>query len=705
MKRLWPDRTPESGRAREHRAGFTLIEMMMALALFGILAATAGPSIRRPAASTKGAALALSAALSEARQQAITQQVPVALIIPSGNGLQGQANSYYIAAGEQPRVTQVKRLGDEPSGLRLMVGHWPLDAGKLRVPALTTTITPPPEATSESDFDVNLWGLPATKDYAFIFSPRGTLLTNDLPHFDGAYHIVVSHGGLSTAAAAPGTGVMATPPTTHRLTHIGSPYTVSIEPTGAVSVTPGLLAASDSGVEISEQAASIVPPEPPDLSAPASSDPVVNSLTLLPDPARQDLPTGVDILLAPGGHMTMTVRAQSPERVPLFCRWKVSGGGLSAPEEVRATYLPQTQEWESVWQWRLPTDARKDDQFTLQGVVKDAYGNETSIGLGAADPFVVQTGDSSLRVVFDTYREGNHDVFTMYGDGTGQRNLTSSDTSTGNDYGQVWSPDGERIMFQSDRDGSWEIYVMNADGTGQTNLTNDPADEGGQQFGQSWSPDGGRIAYRSNKNGNDDIWVMNADGSGQIALTDHPFTDTAPQWSPDGNRIAFISDRGGDFDVYVMNVDGSGTPVNLSNDPAEENGPFWSPDSSQILFRSSRSGDYCTYLVSADGSGTPQKVADSGGIPVWSPDGSRFVITGYSYSEGRNDVYVVSSDGLTETCLTTALASGAGSPVWTPDGNRIVFGDDDIYIMNADGSDIRNLSQAPGLTNQSPKAR
>jgi len=35
-----------------------------------------------------------------------------------------------------------------------------------------------------------------------------------------------------------------------------------------------------------------------------------------------------------------------------------------------------------------------------------------------------------------------------------------------------WSPDGTRIAFQSYRDGNWEIYVMNADGSDPQRLTN-----------------------------------------------------------------------------------------------------------------------------------------------------------------------------------------------------------------------------------------
>lgn len=42
----------------------------------------------------------------------------------------------------------------------------------------------------------------------------------------------------------------------------------------------------------------------------------------------------------------------------------------------------------------------------------------------------------------------------------------------------------DRIVFQSDRDGNPEIYVMNADGSGLTRLTDDPAND----LSPAWSP-------------------------------------------------------------------------------------------------------------------------------------------------------------------------------------------------------------------------
>ena len=72
------------------------------------------------------------------------------------------------------------------------------------------------------------------------------------------------------------------------------------------------------------------------------------------------------------------------------------------------------------------------------------------------------------------------------------------------------------IAFTSLRDGNHEIYVMSADGTGQIRLTDSPA----LDAFPDWSPDGSKIAFVSVRGGDADIFVMNVDGSGQTNLTD-----------------------------------------------------------------------------------------------------------------------------------------------------------------------------------------
>ena len=62
----------------------------------------------------------------------------------------------------------------------------------------------------------------------------------------------------------------------------------------------------------------------------------------------------------------------------------------------------------------------------------------------------------------------------MGADGSGQTRLTSN--SAWNDE-PSWSPDGSKIVFESYRDENNEIYVMDADGSNQTNFTSNSADD------------------------------------------------------------------------------------------------------------------------------------------------------------------------------------------------------------------------------------
>jgi subtilisin family serine protease/Tol biopolymer transport system component len=98
----------------------------------------------------------------------------------------------------------------------------------------------------------------------------------------------------------------------------------------------------------------------------------------------------------------------------------------------------------------------------------------------------------------------------LSGNGLRLTNLTS-------DFRPRFSPNGAKIVFQSLRDGQFEIYVMNSDGTNQTRLTNNPA----WDTAPAWSPDGTKILFTSLR---DDgvtpaLYVMNADGSNQTRLT------------------------------------------------------------------------------------------------------------------------------------------------------------------------------------------
>jgi len=259
------------------------------------------------------------------------------------------------------------------------------------------------------------------------------------------------------------------------------------------------------------------------------------------------------------------------------------------------------------------------------------------------------------------------------------------------------------IAFVTNRDdGNFEIYTMNPDGSSQTNITNDPRPD----FQPAWSPDGNRIAFsRIDYDGSQSIWVMNADGTNQQRLSTADGGD--PTWSPDGTKITYNGFDAAftNLDVYVMNADGTGI-VNLTNNPAHDILPAWSPDGQWIVFASLREKDVknfqhmSVYLMHPDGTGVTRltTMAGSEWIARWAPDGTRLV-----FAHQFQSILLMNSDGTGVEEIYHALPY-VNLGGFSPDAAEIVFdggkrgikGSNDVYVMNADGSNVRQLTTTEG---------
>jgi Tol biopolymer transport system component len=163
-------------------------------------------------------------------------------------------------------------------------------------------------------------------------------------------------------------------------------------------------------------------------------------------------------------------------------------------------------------------------------------------------------------MAFMSRRDGELEIYVMDTDSTeGPENPSLKLTNNGvEDSSPQWSADGTRIVFQSLRDGDWEIYSMKPDGSGVRKLTNNSFSDDAPQ----WSPDSTRIAFGSYRDGNSaEVYVMNRDGSKERNLTRNAFDDSAAIWSPNGRKIAFRSKRNGGAydptDIWVMKADGT----------------------------------------------------------------------------------------------------------------------------------------------------
>lgn len=215
----------------------------------------------------------------------------------------------------------------------------------------------------------------------------------------------------------------------------------------------------------------------------------------------------------------------------------------------------------------------------------------------------------------------------------------------------------------------------------------------------------GKIAFESLRDGadgnfHDNLYTMNADGSAQANLTRDRFhldLVDPPAWSPDGNRIAFagtVAGFGGSFGIIVMDADGSNARQVAS---VCADSLVWSPNGRTIAFAGCAGDQPDIYVVNSDSSGLNRLTSSGGYDPEWSPDGRKLLFT------CKSGICVMNADGSAQTNLTKNLHDIGFflSPHWSPDGRTIAFvaydksGGLALDVMNADGSDLRELAPDP----------
>ena len=241
------------------------------------------------------------------------------------------------------------------------------------------------------------------------------------------------------------------------------------------------------------------------------------------------------------------------------------------------------------------------------------------------------------------------------------------------------------------------------------------------------------------------LWLSSADGKQLQALTDKDINANSPRWSPDNTRLAFIANG----QIHVKWLD-TGRTTQLGQLTQVPTGLSWSPDGKWLAFSM-----FVPKAVKAPVSlpGKPEK-ADWAKAAIYI-DSKQYRVDGAGYVKpGFRQIFVMPADGGMAIQLTDGEFNHGGTISWakdsksiyfsanrhpdwqskplnseifqlsitdkklaqltdrdgpdanpqlSPDGKLIAFtGFDDrklshqetrLYVMNADGSDIKNLTE------------
>lgn len=218
-----------------------------------------------------------------------------------------------------------------------------------------------------------------------------------------------------------------------------------------------------------------------------------------------------------------------------------------------------------------------------------------------------------------------------------------------------------------------------------------------------WSPTGDRLLYLGRGDDGLQLRILYPDTGRSFSLAHLNESPSAPEWSPDGRFIA--------FSMFTPAEAPSFAKPPKAPEGAKWNEPVRVFDDLQIRFDGAgylREGARQVYVVSTEG-GTPRQV--TGGeadfdSPAWL-DNDTLLVVGNDAPDAdldpvESEIYAVELGDLSRRTLTSRDGPDS-SPTVSNDGQRIAWRgyDDklksyqqtDLYVMDADGSDVRNLTE------------
>lgn len=229
----------------------------------------------------------------------------------------------------------------------------------------------------------------------------------------------------------------------------------------------------------------------------------------------------------------------------------------------------------------------------------------------------------------------------------------------------------------------------------------------------------GTIAFFSSRNNPDEpglytaIYLINADGTDERLWLENPEGFSGMAWSPNGQSVALAQYEANGRRHIVVRDFHAGQQKNITAQwvawQMNFSSPSWAPDGKWLAVTCSQPDvehvDVCR--MTADGDQLQNLTQEAQGIfsalPSWSPRGDKIAF------ERDAEIFVMDRNGRNRVRLTGPEEGVIGDqrPAWSPDGTKIAFYSNrdaqepaqgiehDIYVMNADGSNIVRLTHHP----------
>ncbi|WUH92730.1 hypothetical protein OG900_23215 [Streptomyces sp. NBC_00433] len=206
--------------------------------------------------------------------------------------------------------------------------------------------------------------------------------------------------------------------------------------------------------------------------------------------------------------------------------------------------------------------------------------------------------------------------------------------------------------------------------------------------------------------GDDIVWVSDRSGDGQgiyrrtgggpvtTVLLRPGWSVISPKLSPDRQWVAFgsLEDPNGDrrcagnrvepegISLWVVRTDGT----DLKKVAERGGSPDWSPDGSRLAYTDGG----IAYTIPAAGGALPQRVSptDAGTVstPAWEPNGDRIAYVAEDTADDTQELAVAPASGNGgQTVIAEGEWPGAERDVeWSPDGSRLAFLSGHLYVVD-----------------------